>query len=1152
MLNTTNAEPTVATKPTAMALRLKDKIALIVDDREQLRNSLFVARLLRRLGHPCVVLDNSGFLAGEDGSWAPAHPLLARNDYVAIDAAPYDADWLTSAKLVLRFTDGPLGEHLVAAMKARRSLGLPSARVAASQADGGGAVLKVDGENPGKDVDDIVLPIGWPKIEALSSRTPSYPETVTVLVDTGLGDEALAKAKVALDDAGIAHALADPSDCAAFVEALEHSSVYLGGSREGILTAIAAQRPVIAVEGDARDGLGDPLGAFKRLDLDRLNAAIRSAIKDIAKGADLLKRGRRLLDREAGFDVAFRRFGERLNTAVMRILEDTRDAQIRAARALVDRMRAGGTALSCDAEDYTVFGDFDRGHKAQMNEEELISRFFGDVGDTMIDVGANFGNSLDIFVGLGWKIHAFEPDPGNRTKLKAEYEGHPLLTLNEDAVSDRVGETVAFYASPESTGISGLSAFTDKHRKIAEVETTTLDAYYEQRKLKHVDFLKIDVEGFDKFVLDGFPWERDRPQVVLAEFEDSKTVPLGYTMHDMARMLEVLGYTVYVSEWLPIARYGIAHDWRRMVRYMPTLDVSNTWGNVIGFLSDPGGEAMRDLTLQSVKFARTPDFVLRERRSVEREASAVVAPLPRTAEEIRAARYAKLRRDPHRYFADSHIAPLRTLRFLFAPLVRRQKRAARWAKLRRDPYRYFRDSHFPPFRLLQFLFAPTLRLKAGQTLRTLTEMSLGEYGRGPLDRRQLGELLHAQRLEHDQALAILRRDMLAVRAHLNARVDQEQARQAALKSQLDYDVRQFEKDLRAGIAALDSRFRRDLAGVDRRLAARLQQQEEATKGLRRDLEGSVERFLERANKRFAEFEESASRQLGEALTIQATEMHDVVKTVEALGTRLRNEQRLLGPNNALRWRSHDRYLPPEDLEAIMERWCKPLGLQLNQQQVGYLAHHAVLTEERCHGRLATTIHAALLRSLVLQSLTEPLLEVLEIGTLFGIGSGLLYDAAQLAGKPARLTMIDPLDGYYGQTLRDSSTGVPVTRHILEHNLAALAVPSEDYRVIQRLSTDREAIVEAGDRQYDLVLIDGDHSYEGVAADFELYGPMVKPGGALIFDDYGAPDWPAIQRFVDEIARQDCDWLWIGGEWRTGVMRRKRSGDTEQTADRPIG
>jgi hypothetical protein len=103
----------------------------------------------------------------------------------------------------------------------------------------------------------------------------------------------------------------------------------------------------------------------------------------------------------------------------------------------------------------------------------------------------------------------------------------------------------------------------------------------------------------------------------------------------------------------------------------------------------------------------------------------------------------------------------------------------------------------------------------------------------------------------------------------------------------------------------------------------------------------------------------------------------------------------------------------------------------------------------------------------------------------------------------------------------------------------MGVPKSDYKIIQHLSTDDTAVKAASERKYDYLLIDGDHSIEGVAADFELYGPMVKPGGVMIFDDYDTKDWPAIKPFVDEYVRPNQDWLWIGGEWRTGIFRRRR-------------
>ena len=39
-----------------------------------------------------------------------------------------------------------------------------------------------------------------------------------------------------------------------------------------------------------------------------------------------------------------------------------------------------------------------------------------------------------------------------------------------------------------------------------------------------------------------------------------------------------------------------------------------------------------------------------------------------------------------------------------------------------------------------------------------------------------------------------------------------------------------------------------------------------------------------------------------------------------------------------------------------------------------------------------------------------------------------------------------------------------------------------------------------DRKIDLLFIDGDHTYEGVKQDFEMYAPLVREGGAIVLHD----------------------------------------------------
>lgn len=52
------------------------------------------------------------------------------------------------------------------------------------------------------------------------------------------------------------------------------------------------------------------------------------------------------------------------------------------------------------------------------------------------------------------------------------------------------------------------------------------------------------------------------------------------------------------------------------------------------------------------------------------------------------------------------------------------------------------------------------------------------------------------------------------------------------------------------------------------------------------------------------------------------------------------------------------------------------------------------------------------------------------------------------------------------------------------------------------------------RKIAVLLIDADHSYGGVKADFETWRGHMAPGGLMIFHDYDMPD---VSRFVDDVA-----------------------------------
>jgi FkbM family methyltransferase len=197
----------------------------------------------------------------------------------------------------------------------------------------------------------------------------------------------------------------------------------------------------------------------------------------------------------------------------------------------------------------------------------------------MLDVGAHHGGSLAPFARDGWTVHAFEPDATNRAALLASFGHMPNVTVVPKGVSDQPG-VLPLFTSAESSGISSFAAFTAGHVASGDVETVTLRDYLSDTGTRTVDFLKIDVEGFERHVLRGYDWSV-RPGLILLEFEDSKTVPLGYTWKELADELVDRGYEVLVSEWFPLQRYGEGHKWRRFATYPTELSDPAAWGNLL-------------------------------------------------------------------------------------------------------------------------------------------------------------------------------------------------------------------------------------------------------------------------------------------------------------------------------------------------------------------------------------------------------------------------------------------------------------------------------------------------------------------------------------------------------------------------------------------
>lgn len=219
-----------------------------------------------------------------------------------------------------------------------------------------------------------------------------------------------------------------------------------------------------------------------------------------------------------------------------------------------------------------------------IEEEEVVFHFFnqGQQQGTMIDVGAHVGNSLLPFAKKEWSIFAFEPDKNNRKELVTNTSNLSNVQIDTRAVSNEDNLELDFFSSNVSKGISGLSNFHDSHKKTDVVKTVTLKTFCQQNKIEDISFLKIDTEGFDLFVLKGFDWDNQKhPDIIVTEFEDNKTQPLGYTFFEQADFLQQRNYKLLTSEWQPIVEYGKRHKWKRFVKDYKKINSPDAWGNII-------------------------------------------------------------------------------------------------------------------------------------------------------------------------------------------------------------------------------------------------------------------------------------------------------------------------------------------------------------------------------------------------------------------------------------------------------------------------------------------------------------------------------------------------------------------------------------------
>jgi predicted O-methyltransferase YrrM len=120
--------------------------------------------------------------------------------------------------------------------------------------------------------------------------------------------------------------------------------------------------------------------------------------------------------------------------------------------------------------------------------------------------------------------------------------------------------------------------------------------------------------------------------------------------------------------------------------------------------------------------------------------------------------------------------------------------------------------------------------------------------------------------------------------------------------------------------------------------------------------------------------------------------------------------------------------------------------------------------------------------------------ILEIGTARG---GTLFLFTRAAHREAYLVSLDLPNGQFGGELVTH----PSLREMI---LPRMALPRQTMHFLRGNShideTYQATMAVLAGRNLDVLFIDGDHSYDGVKADFEMYKPVVSREGIVAFHD----------------------------------------------------